>query len=81
MLDKSGKTVEVAAWHIVTEINDDDSIDVLMAVVRSGYAVAEIGFVTANDATFDRRTFVALAQRAAERLVYMPKPKALPKKS
>ncbi len=81
MIDKSGKTVEVAAWHIVTEINDDDSIDVLMAVVRSGYSVAEIGFVTAKDATFDRRTFVALAQRAAERLVYMPKPKALPKKS
>jgi len=75
MVDRSGKTVEVAAWHIVTEINDDDTVDVLMAVVRSGYAVAEIGFVTANSATFDRPTFVALAERAAERLIYMPKPK------
>jgi hypothetical protein len=75
MIDKSGKTVEVAAWHITTEINDNDTVDVLMAIVRSGYAVGEIGFVTAKDATFDRHTFVALAQRAAERIVYMPKPK------
>jgi hypothetical protein len=71
--DKSGKTVEIAAWQVVTEVNDSDSLDVLMAIVRRGKAVAQIGFVTAEGASFAPATFLALAERAVERLAYMPK--------
>jgi hypothetical protein len=44
-----------------------------MAIVRRGKAVAQIGFVTAEGASFAPGTFLALAERAAERLAYMPK--------
>jgi len=75
MFDETGRRIQYAAWHITTEVNDDDTIDFLMAIVRRGDAVAQIGFVTAKGATFDRRTFRALAERAIERLRYMPEPK------
>ena len=70
--DQSGKAVEIAAWQVVTEVNDSESLDVLMAIVRRGKTVAQIGFVTAEGASFAPRTFLALAERAAERLAYLP---------
>jgi hypothetical protein len=73
--DKSDKQIEIAAWHVETKVNDSESIDFLMAVVRRGDAVGQIGFVTAKDASFDHQTFLELAARAVERLAYLPDPK------
>jgi DNA-directed RNA polymerase specialized sigma24 family protein len=73
--DKSDKQIEIAAWHVVTKVTDSESVDFLMAIVRRGNAVGQIGFVTAKSATFDRRTFLSLAARAVERMAYLPDPK------
>ena len=74
LFDKSRNGTDAAAWHITTEITDQESVDSLMAIVRRGKAVAQIGFVTAKDAGYDRDTFEWLVDRALERLAYMPEP-------
>ncbi|MGD9960286.1 hypothetical protein [Nocardioides sp.] len=74
LFDSTDKAGEIAAWRVETEVNDSDTIDFLMAIVRRGRSVAQIGFVTAPGATFDKDTFMALAQRASQRLAYMPPP-------
>ncbi len=73
--DQSDKTGEIAAWRVATKVNDTDTIDFMMAIVRRGRSVTQIGFVTAPRASYDRETFLALAQRASGRLAYMPEPK------
>ncbi|CUR59064.1 conserved hypothetical protein [metagenome] len=71
--DKGDKLGEIAAWRVATKINDTDTIDFMMAIIRRGRSVAQIGFVTAPGADYDRDTFLALAQRASGRLAYMPR--------
>jgi len=75
LADRSGKETELAAWHITTEVSDQGAVEVLMAIVRRGPQVGQIGFVTARNASYDRHTFLALAERAIERLGYLPAPK------
>jgi len=75
LTDEHGSHVEMAAWRVETKVTDSDTIDFWMAIVRRGNAVAQIGFVTAPGASFDRDTFLSLAERAVERLAYMPDPK------
>ena len=75
LADRSGQETELAAWHITTEVSDQGAVDVLMAIVRRGPQVGQIGFVTAHDASYNRATFLALAERAIERLDYLAPPK------
>ena len=75
LVHRTGHETEIAAWHITTEVSDQGAVEVLMAIVRRGPQVGQIGFVTARNASYDRRTFLALAQRAIERLGYLPPPK------
>ena len=71
LTDHKDTQTEMAAWHISTEVSDEGTVDVLMAIVRRGQYVGQIGFVTARDASYNRATFLALAQRAIERLAYL----------
>ncbi|NYG55084.1 hypothetical protein [Nocardioides perillae] len=60
--------VDVAAWRITVEISDAESVRYLMAVVRRGRAVAQLGFVPAGTRTIATDDFLRLVDRAAERL-------------
>lgn len=71
LADRRDTLTELAAWHISTEVSDEGTVDVLMAIVRRGRQVGQIGFVTARDASYNRATFLALANRAIERLAYV----------
>lgn len=66
--DKVGKTAELHSWKVTTEVSDNRSIDYYMALVRRGNVVAQVGFVPARNADFGNAGFVALAERALERL-------------
>lgn len=66
----SGGGRELAVWQVATEVSDARSVRYLMAIVRRGRAVAQVGFVPAGDRTISNRDFVQLARRAQERLAF-----------
>lgn len=59
---------DLTVWRLTVEISKRSSIVYLMAIVREGSSVAQLGFVPSGSATVSEREFVALAHRAAERL-------------
>ncbi len=70
--DGSADAMEMTAWHVVTKVTDEDSLDYLMAIIRHGSTVGQVGFITAKGASYDKATFLALARRAADRLATAP---------
>lgn len=65
---------DLTVWRVATEISDERSVTFLMGVVRSGTAVAQVGFVPELGVTMGPGAFAALVERAAERLPQMPRP-------
>ena len=68
VVDLRDGPTDIAAWQVTTEISDQRSVQYLMALVRTGGAVGQIGFVPAEGVTIARDDFVALAERAVQRL-------------
>lgn len=62
---------DVTAWRVRVETSRTSSIVYLMAIVRSGSAVAQVGFVPSGPVTMSDADFTALANRAADRLTYL----------
>ncbi|WGY03205.1 hypothetical protein QI633_05465 [Nocardioides sp. QY071] len=65
----SGKGPQaLSAWHLSTALPGDRTIEYDVAVLRQGTAVSVLAYVAAPKATMADEDFVALAQRALERL-------------
>lgn len=64
----SGKNTDVTAWNITMEISDKDSVQFLMAILRSRGTVAQVGFVPSRTMSMDRDDFLAVVDRALVRL-------------
>jgi hypothetical protein len=62
----------MTAWRVRTQVTDKQTVTFLMGVVRSGGAVAQVGFVPDGRHTMTTAQFVALVHRAGERLAAMP---------
>ncbi|MFT4263994.1 MAG: hypothetical protein QM572_11480 [Nocardioides sp.] len=62
------KSADITAWRVTTDISDNRSVVYLMAIVRTGAHVAQLGFVPDGSHTIAEGDFVELAHRAAERL-------------
>lgn len=62
--DKEGLTV----WTLTTELSDDRSLDYSMAIIRHGGVITQIGFIPDGSAAMSNEDFLALAQRAQDRL-------------
>ncbi|MBM7519002.1 hypothetical protein [Nocardioides nitrophenolicus] len=58
----------LSAWHLSTALPGDRTIEYDVAVLRQGTAVSVLAYVAAPKATMANEDFVALAQRALERL-------------
>jgi hypothetical protein len=65
---------ELAVWRVTTEITDKRSVTFLMGVVREDTAVAQVGFVPHLAVSMGPDAFVALVERAGQRLPAMPAP-------
>jgi DNA-directed RNA polymerase specialized sigma24 family protein len=65
-------TPTMTAWRVRTQVSDKETVTFLMGVVRSGGAVAQVGFVADGRHTITEPQFVALVRRAGERLGAMP---------
>jgi len=57
-----------AFWRVRIEVSRSRSVTYLMAIVRRGNAVAQLGFVPSGNATISTPDFAALAERAQQRL-------------
>ena len=68
----SSKAQDLHVWALSIELNDQQSFPFLMAIVRDGTAVSQVGFTPDGDMTMTRADFVTLARRSLERLSNLP---------
>ena len=71
----SDDRTDLTIWRVTSELSDDESVTYLMAIVRDGSGVAQVGFLPAPGAFMDAADFASLAKRATLRLPHLPKPK------
>ncbi len=64
----SSKTSDLSVWSLSIELNDRQSFPFLMAIVRDGTAVSQLGFAPDRNMTMSRTDFIALSRRVLERL-------------
>jgi hypothetical protein len=65
-------SVDLTAWRVRTQVTDKETVTFFMGIVRNGGAVAQVGFVPDGAHTLTTPQFVALVERAGERLAAMP---------
>ena len=64
----SSQATDMSVWSLSTELNDRQSFPFLMAIVRDGTAVSQLGFAPDRNMTMSRGDFVGLSRRVLERL-------------
>jgi hypothetical protein len=62
----------MTAWRVRTKVTAKQTLTFFMGIVRSGGAVAQVGFVPDGPHTMTTQQFVAVVRRAGERLAAMP---------
>jgi DNA-directed RNA polymerase specialized sigma24 family protein len=73
LANTSSKATDLSAWALSMELSDKQSFPFLMAIVRDGTAVSQLGFAPNRDMTMSRADFVALARRVLQRLAPLDK--------
>lgn len=68
LAETTDRRTGLAAWHLETEISDQATVQLLLAVVRDRNRIAEIGLIPANGAEWTDEQFLAVTQRALIRL-------------
>ncbi len=68
IVDRERDQRSLTVWALTTEVSDRKSLEFSMAIVRHGGAISQLGFVRAGRATISDQDFVALAERAQDRL-------------
>jgi hypothetical protein len=66
--NSSSPARDLTSWRLNVEISDKSSVVFLMAILREGDNVAQIGFVPSGSATLSDEAFASLTHRAAVRL-------------
>ncbi len=80
-MHRTGEAEDITVWHLTTEISDDRSVHYLMAVLRSGTAISQLGFIPAPGVEMPPGAFIELSERALDRLGRMPEPEPVEKGS
>ena len=81
VVHRTGEAEDITVWHLTTEISDDRSVHYLMAVLRSGTAISQLGFIPAPGVEMRPGAFIELSERALDRLGRMPEPEPVEKES
>ncbi|NYE37316.1 DNA-directed RNA polymerase specialized sigma24 family protein [Nocardioides cavernae] len=68
LANSSTKASDMSVWALTFELSDEESFSFLMAIVRDGTAVSQLGFTPVRNMTMTRPDFVALSERVMERL-------------
>ncbi len=64
----SSAATDLSVWALSIELSDSQSFPFLMAIVRDGTAVSQLGFAPDRAMTMSRPDFIALSRRVLERL-------------
>jgi DNA-directed RNA polymerase specialized sigma24 family protein len=72
IVQRSTKHQELTAWDLEIEVSDSRSVEFLMAIVRDGNAVSQVGFTPVSGLNMSRTDFLAVADRALARLSNLP---------
>jgi DNA-directed RNA polymerase specialized sigma24 family protein len=64
--------VNLSAWALTTRLPGDTTVKYDVAILRDGSSISQLIYVSAPGAVMRDTTFVALAERALERLSRMP---------
>lgn len=72
ILQRSRGQQEITVWDLDIEISDSRSVEFLMAIMRDGKAVSQLGFTPDQGMTMTRADFTAVADRALDRLSDLP---------
>ena len=62
------KNTSLTAWRVELEVTDDRTVIFLMAILRDKTSVSQLGFLPNAPSDLPLNSFVALAQRALNRL-------------
>ena len=73
--DRSSPSTTLTAWRVTVDVSDQRSVQFTMAILRRDSAVAQLTFVPAPRVAMAQPDFLALADRALERLVELPRRK------
>ena len=68
LASSSSEARDMTVWALSIELNDRQSFPFLMAIVRDGTAVSQLGFAPDRSMTMSRGDFIALSRRVMERL-------------
>ena len=72
LASSSSKRSDLSVWALSIEVSDRQSFPFLMAIVRDGTAVSQLGFSPVGAMTMSRDDFVALSRRMLVRLDRLP---------
>jgi hypothetical protein len=72
LADRASRKQELHAWALQIEVSDERSFPFLMAVVRDGSTVSQVGFTPDDGMTMSRPDFVGVSERALQRLSDLP---------
>jgi DNA-directed RNA polymerase specialized sigma24 family protein len=72
LVQRSRDGQEITVWDLDIEISDSRSVEFLMAIMRDGKAVSQLGFTPDQGMTMTRADFTAVADRALDRLSDLP---------
>ncbi len=68
LASSTSKASDLSVWALSIELNDNQSFPFLMAILRDGTSVSQLGFTPVRNMTMSRDDFVALSRRVLERL-------------
>ncbi len=68
------RDTSLTAWRLEVDVTDERTVTFLMAIVRDDTSVSQLGFLPRTPDDLAPSAFVALAQRALQRLSRLPKP-------
>ena len=70
-VQRIASSADLTAWRVRTQVTAKETVTFFMGIVRHGGAVAQVGFVPDGAHTLSTKAFVALVERAGERLAAM----------
>ena len=73
--NRSSPSTTLTAWRVTVDVSDQRSVQFTTAILRRDSAVAQLTFVPAPGVAMAQPDFLALADRALERLVELPRRK------
>lgn len=72
IMNLSKGPIDLTVWRVSTEISDQTTVPFMMAVLRRGDAVGQLGFLPDGRAAMRPGAFVTLSRRALDRLAALP---------